>query len=187
MQAVARLQETILTPEGVSYNFCEKFGKRVTNAIAAKSGNIKSPLQLSVLARAQCEEELGGGDDLAGVALGVVGDVDEEAADGGGELLAADRTREFEVGGGQIADTGCGVVEGFVKFVEDSSNGGGGFRFRFQGSELRVGQLIVLGVGEEAIDAAGDVTHVKSNGRKSVRLGVKVFQGETEAPVVDVF
>ncbi len=71
---------------------------------------------------AEGEEELGGGDDLASVALGVVRDVNKEAADGGGEFLAADSSGEFNIRGGEIADAGGGVVERFVKFVEDASD-----------------------------------------------------------------
>ena len=37
----------------------------------------------------ECGDDFGGGDELAGVALGVVGAVDQQGAYGGGELLAA--------------------------------------------------------------------------------------------------
>jgi hypothetical protein len=101
---------------------------------------------------------------LASVALSVVGDVDEEAADGGRELFAADGARGFQVCGGEIADASGGVVEAFVKFVEERSNGDARLRFRFHGGELRFGELIVFGVGEQAVDAAGDVADVKCDG-----------------------
>lgn len=136
---------------------------------------------------AEGEEEFGGGDDLAGVALGVVGDMDEEAAYGGGELLTADGAGEFEVGAGQIANAGGGVIEGFVEFLQDRSNGDDRVGFSFQRSELRIGEVVAFGVGEEPIDATGDVTDVKGEGRQAVRLGVKVFLREAEAPVIDIF
>lgn len=45
-------------------------------------------------------EELCRGDDLAGVALRVVSDVDEEASDRCGELFAAYCARKLEIGAG---------------------------------------------------------------------------------------
>ena len=123
---------------------------------------------------------------MAGVALSVVGDVDEKAADRGRKLLAADRAGEFQIRGCEITDAhGC-VVEAFVKFVEDRSNGGGSFGFGFQGGELRLRELIVFGVGEEAIDASGNVANVKGHGGKTMGSGVEIILGEAEAPVVDV-
>ena len=44
------------------------------------------------------EEDFCGGDRLADVALGVVGAVDEQAADGGGQSFAADTAGLIEVG-----------------------------------------------------------------------------------------
>ena len=64
-------------------------------------------------------EDFGGGDYLAGVALGVVGYVDERAADGGGQLLAAYAAEGVEVGGGEDADAGGGVAEGGFDFGEE--------------------------------------------------------------------
>lgn len=57
---------------------------------------------------AHCIEDFGGGHDLPGVSLGVVGEMDEQASDGGGELFFADGTRSFEIGCGEGADAlGC--------------------------------------------------------------------------------
>lgn len=68
------------------------------------------PTSLRMLER----EEFGGGDGLADVALGVVGDVNEEAAEGGQQGFLADGARLFEIGVGQGPDSGfsggqCGV------------------------------------------------------------------------------
>ena len=49
-------------------------------------------------------EDFGGGDNLADVALGVVGDMDQRPADGGGQLLATDAAKDVEVGAGESAN-----------------------------------------------------------------------------------
>lgn len=72
-----------------------------------------------------------------------------------------------------------------MKFVEERSNGGTRLGFGFQRRKLRIGEVIAFGVGEEPIDAASDVTDMEGEGRQTVRLGVEVFLGESEAPVVD--
>ena len=124
---------------------------------------------------------------MASVALGVVGDVDDEAADGGGEFLATDVAREFEIGGCEISDAGGGVVEKFVEFVEDGVNGGGWFRFGFQRGKLGFSEVIAFGVGKETVDTAGDVADMKGDRGKAMRLSVEIVLGEAEAPVVDIF
>lgn len=132
-------------------------------------------------------EEFGGGDDLAGVALCVVGDVDEEASDGGGELAAANGAREFEAGGGEAADSGAGVFEARMKFVEDGFDGAVRRRFAFESRELGCGELIALGVSKEAIEAARDMAEVEGERGKAEGLRVKVIGGEAHAPAVDIF
>ena len=52
---------------------------------------------------------------------------------------------------------------------------------------MRVDEVVSFGVGEEAIDTAGDVTDVKGHRRKTVGLRVKVVLAEAKAPMVDVF
>ena len=54
-------------------------------------------------------EHLGGGDDLADMALGMIGDVDERSADAGGKLFAADAAESVEIGGGEGTDAFGGV------------------------------------------------------------------------------
>ena len=78
---------------------------------------------------AEGEEKFGRGDDLAGVTLGVVGDVDEEAAHGCGKFMTTDGAGEFKVNECQITDSRGGAIKTYVKFVEDHSNGRGWFRF----------------------------------------------------------
>lgn len=81
----------------------------------AKAKNAPTALGLDLAA--QSLEQLGGGDDLAGVALGVVGDVDHDTAEGGGKAFAADPARRFEAGRVEGLQTpggaGGGGAEGF--------------------------------------------------------------------------
>jgi len=133
------------------------------------------------------EEEFRGRDQLAGVALGVVGDVNEEPTDGRGESPATDGARAFEIGCGQIANAHGGVVEALMKLVKDCSNGSVWFGFGFEHGELGIVELLAFGVSKESVDAAGDMADVESDGWQAVGLGMKVFLAETEAPVVDTF
>lgn len=60
---------------------------------------------------AQSFEHLGRGDHLANVALRVIGDMDQRASGGGGQLLAADAAASLEVGFSESADSFGGVAE----------------------------------------------------------------------------
>ena len=59
-----------------------------------------------------------GGDGLAGVALGVVGAVDQEAADTGGQRFSPHSARLFEVGSLEGANAAQGIVDPRSKFSE---------------------------------------------------------------------
>jgi hypothetical protein len=74
-----------------------------------------------------------GGDGLAGVALGVVGAVDEEAADGGGKGFASYGSGLFEVGVDEGLKAAHGVVDSLSKFCEELGVRGAGIEFRFEG------------------------------------------------------
>jgi hypothetical protein len=132
-------------------------------------------------------QEFCGGDDLAGVALSVVGTVDEEASDGGGKGTAAYGSGLIEVCGSEGADAAEGGVEALVEFFEE----GGGCRgdrieFGAEGFELGGAELVAFGVGEEAIEAADDVSEVKGDGGEVGGAGVEGGVGERGAGVVDV-
>src|SRR5262249_39035981 len=130
-------------------------------------------------------EEFGGGDDLAGVALGVVGDVNQEAAGGGGGVVAGDGGGGVGAGGGGVADTSGGSVDGGLKFFEEFTAGAGGIGFGVECGELRAAKRITFGVGEETVEAAGDVADMEGDRRESVGLGVKIFVAQPGAPVID--
>jgi hypothetical protein len=63
-------------------------------------------------------EQLSRSDELAGVALGVVGAVDEQPSDGSRQGLAANSARLLEVGSAEGADAGAGCVDTSVELVE---------------------------------------------------------------------
>ena len=60
---------------------------------------------------AQGPKHLSRGDYLANVALGVVGDMNERAADGRGQLFAADEARSVEIGCCQNTNALAGISE----------------------------------------------------------------------------
>jgi len=81
-----------------------RMGHPVHSIATVKPGKLPQCIQLAVGENAlDGTENFGGGDDLAGVALGVVGYVDERATDAGGQLLAAYAAEGVEVGRGQHA------------------------------------------------------------------------------------
>ena len=123
---------------------------------------------------------------MAGVALSVVGTVDEEASDGGGKGTAAYGSGLIEVCGSEGADAAEGVVEALMEFFEEGGFRGTGFEFGAEGFELGGCELVAFGVGEEAIETAHDVAQVKGDGGDVGGAGVEGGVGERGAGVVDV-
>jgi len=120
------------------------------------------------------------------VALGVVGAVDEEASDGGGESAAAYSSGLFDVGGGEGADALEGGVDAVVELFEEGGFGGVRIELSAEGFELGGAELVAFGVGEEAIEAADDVAEVKGDGGEVGGTGVEGGVGERGAGGVDV-
>jgi len=112
-------------------------------------------------------QDFGGGDYLSGVALGVVGYVDERASDGGGQLLPADDARDIKVGGRQDANAVGGIAEGDFDFGQES---GQSFNFSifgaallcFEGGKLLGGELVPFRITQQTIGGASDVTEMES-------------------------
>ena len=77
-------------------------------------------------------EHFGGSDDLASVALGVVGYVNERASDGCGQLLAAYSAEGVEVGSGQDANSADGIGERDFDFCEEHGQGFFAAQFGFE-------------------------------------------------------
>ena len=131
-------------------------------------------------------DDLRGGDGLTRVALGVVGTVDEEAADGGGQGTASHGAGLVEVGDGEGADTQEGGVEALVEFGEQCGFRGIGVELGAESFELGGAELVAFGVGEEAIEAARDVAEVKGEGCDLRGAGVERGAGERSAGGIDV-
>jgi len=105
---------------------------------------------------------------LTDVALGVIGYVDEQAAERGGELLFAYEARRGRIGGGQGAHTCSAAGEGGVEFGEKLVVSGVRIQLRLELCELRFVEWRTLGVGEQAVDAAGDMAEMEGNGREAL-------------------
>ncbi len=67
-----------------------------------------------------------GGDGLADVALGVLGAVHDEAADGCGQALASDSAGLLEGEGRQVDNALHGRLDAFLELLEDGAGGGAG-------------------------------------------------------------
>src|ERR1700724_3129683 len=112
-------------------------------------------------------EQFGGGYDLAGVALRVVGEMDEQTYDAGGQLLFADAAGLVEVGSGEGANALGSGFETCVEFGEELVARGSGVGFGLHGSNLFGRELITFCVGEQAVEAARDVAQMEGEGRES--------------------
>jgi hypothetical protein len=64
------------------------------------------------------DEEFGCGDGLAGMTLGVVRNVDQQAAKGGRQGFLADRSGLLQVLRGKGQDALCAISEGCIKLTE---------------------------------------------------------------------
>jgi len=106
-----RQADTVRTAGTKSPDTQAKSGKAECRDSKHRESGFKCGGQSSAILRlsAPGDEHFGGGDELTDVALGVVGDVDERAAEGNGQLLAADVAGRVEVGGGEGGDARGGV------------------------------------------------------------------------------
>ncbi len=134
-----------------------------------------------------CEQDFGGGDRLSDVALGVIGAVDDEARDGSGQLLAADCARfrpGLRIDG---ANAGLGGGDSLLERFEKRVTICGGGQFFGHRSQLVWVQRFFFGVGEQAVEAAHDVAHMKCDGRQVVRASGEFFLTQRCAPATDIF
>src|SRR5262249_21638655 len=117
----------------------------------------------------------------------MVCNVDQEAGHGGGEVFAADGARGFEIGGREGGDAGDATVEGGVEFDEAFGRSGAWRGFGVQGLKLGVSELLAFGVGQEAIEAAGDVAKMKGDGGVARYGEIDLSVGKASAPEVEIF
>jgi hypothetical protein len=133
-----------------------------------------------------CGQKLGRRDDLADVALGVVGAMDEQAADGRGKGFAANTAGLGEVGCREGADAARGLVEPVVKLGDQAGLRGFWIEFRLQRVELDGAELVPFRIGEQAVETARYVTQMESDGGDAGGAGVAGRIGEGHAGCVDV-
>lgn len=129
---------------------------------------------------------LSGGDGLAGMALGVVGTMEEQTANGGGESLAADAAGLIEIGCGEGLNTAQGVFDSLPEFAEQLGVGGVRGQLGFERGQLLGAELATFGIGEQTVEAAHDVAQVEGDGGDIRGTGVKGFGGQRGAPLFDV-
>ena len=85
-----------------------------------------------------------------------------------GQAFAADGSRVAQGRGVERAHDGCGFAERVFHGCEQF--GAGGFRgsaLRFEGGQLRAGQVAALQVGHETLSAARNVAQVEANGSEA--------------------
>jgi hypothetical protein len=119
----------------------------------------------------------------------MVGYVDERAADGGGQLFAAYCARCVEVGCREDADAIGRVGEGDFDCGKEFGEGfvaGLFILLGFERDHLLVGELVALGVAEDAVYAAGDVAEMECDGRQAERRCVDLGVGKAGGPFGDV-
>lgn len=122
-------------------------------------------------------------DELAGVALGVFGDVGEQDAEGRFEALAADEAGGVEVSGG-LGEGDRGSVGAF-EGGEEFGPGGAGEVFGFEEGELGFVEGFAAGVGKEAVDGAGEVAELEADGGFFEGLGPELGVVEGGGPAAD--
>jgi hypothetical protein len=115
---------------------------------------------------------------LADVALGVLGDVDEKAAKGGGKALTAHPAGLIEVGVSKLANAGGAGDQRRVEFGEKFRAGADCFEFAFMLEDLFGGEGAAFSVGKETVQTAGDVAQVERYWGKGRRASVELRIGE---------
>jgi hypothetical protein len=123
---------------------------------------------------------------LADVALGVVSDMDQEAAKGGGQILPAHRAGQVEVETREFANTISAREERSVQFGEDIRAGAASCKFAFVLEDLFGAEGTAFGIGKKAIKTAGDVAQVESNWGEAGRASVELRISEQAAVMVKI-
>ena len=138
---------------------------------------------------------------MAGVALGVVGDMDDERTERGGDLLGAYGAGLFPkaagrgciglrglcaIGGFKMPDARIGTGESSIELVEKFDGSSWGFEFRLEAGNLRRRKRMAFCIREQAVYAASDVAEVEGDGRKPTGASVELSFGKGMAPVMEI-
>src|SRR6185437_4812384 len=134
----------------------------------------------------QSFQQFRGSHHLAGVALRMIGHVNECAAHAGGQLLASDAARLIVIADGQDTNADCGLGERCFEFGEEIGERFGAGLLSLHGCELVRGELGAFGVGKNAVDGARDVLEVERHGGKTPRPRVDLGVCEAVGPFADV-
>jgi hypothetical protein len=139
--------------------------------------------------RASGTDQLCGGDRLAYVALGVIGDVNEQTGYRSGEISPADGARLFQVGGvlAKSLDALGTCGQRGLQLGEELIARRMWIGFSAECRELFKFEWVALGVGQQAVDAAGDMTELKGDRGKIRWVGVKLLFGKLATPGLKVF
>ena len=116
--------------------------------------------------------------------LGVVGAVDEQAGDGGGQCGAAYGSGCVVEVRREGADAGGGCMQAGAELGEDCVAGGIGVEFGAKRGLLSVVELRAFSVAEQAVQAAGNVAEMECERRQTERTRVEFGIGERVAPFV---
>jgi hypothetical protein len=133
------------------------------------------------------EEKLGGGNDLAGVPLSVVGNMDDQSGKSGGQTLFANETRLFKGCWVEAANAGSTLIQRGPKFTEKLRDSFRRIVLGRQRGQLVRTEFAALGVGEQAIQTKGNVTEMEADGRQSRGAGVYFLRAKAGAPTRKIF
>ena len=123
---------------------------------------------------------------MADVALGVVGDVDEQAAEGRGKALTAHPAGLVEVGMSKLPNAGGALDQRRVEFGEKFRAAADCFEFAFMLEDLFRGERAAFSVAKETVQTAGDVAQVERYGGKGRRSSVELRIGEQTTVVMKI-
>jgi hypothetical protein len=123
---------------------------------------------------------------LADMALGVVGNMDEEAAEGSGKALTTHCKGLVEVAMSKLPNAGGTSDQRSVEFGEKFPAGADWFEFAFMLEDLFGGERSALSVGKQTVQTAGDVAQVERYWGESGRASVELPIGEQTTVVMKI-
>jgi len=124
---------------------------------------------------------------LAHVPLRVVRDVDQQTAQGGRELPLAHGSESRKVARIERTQARCAPPERRIQLGEQFLTCCARFDLPVAGRDLLIRQCRSLGVGQQAVETARNVTQMKRNGRYPRRPCMQLSFCQSAAPFVQIF
>jgi hypothetical protein len=121
------------------------------------------------------------------MALGVIREVDEQSSERCWKPLASYGSRLFQILIRQSPDARRPSRQRRIQFMKQVIPGCAWIEFRPQTSQLLLAQANSLGVGQQAVQTAREMSNVKGNRSDSRRSRVQLEVGEIPAPLAQVF